>query len=111
MCSGSPYPHGGWEFSLLTPIGLGWKVRINMSTLLQLLLSLVSSELIISGKGTNEVVEDHRGKKKTVPDSAYRQNYTYKAFLDEEQTDSYADGNVERIDDHGMLLEMAFDET
>ena len=75
-------------------------------------------QLIISGKGTNEVVEDHRGKQKpsilpTVPDSACRQNYTYEVLLDEEQAgDSYADGtNVERIDDHGMLLEMAFDET
>ena len=83
------------------------------------LCSILSEEsLIISGKGTNEVVKDHRGKQKpsilpTVPDSACRQNYTYEVLLDEEQaSDSYADGtNVERIDDHGMLAEMAFDET
>ena len=77
--------------------------------------------LIISGKGTNEVVEDHRGKGKssilpTVPDSACRQIYTYKAIVDDEDevdASRYDDVNDDavRIIDQGMLLEMAFDDT
>ena len=74
--------------------------------------------LIISGKGTNEVVEEDRGKEKslilpTVPDSACRQNYTYEAILGDEEVYRCDDVNddVVQVIDQGMLLEMAFDET
>ena len=76
--------------------------------------------LILSGKGTNEVVEEYRGSKKplilenlpTVPDSECRKGYTYD--YDDDNSDSTGsvlmggDG-VNATTDSGVMVELAFD--
>ena len=74
--------------------------------------------LIVSGKGTNEVVEDYRGLKKpliiedlpTVSDSECKKGYVYhEAIKLIDDLDADSDGKYE-VDD-AMYTEMAFDET
>ena len=72
--------------------------------------------LIISGKGTNEVVESHRGLKKpliiaelpTVPDAEAKKGYTYDYDSCDYNSD---DSDVDDIDlgESATTLEMAFD--
>ena len=76
-------------------------------------------KLIVSGKGTNEVVEDYRGKEKplelpTVPDSECEKGFTYEADLGVEDDASTGDDEEDLariVGDDRILLEMAFDGT
>ena len=88
--------------------------------------------LIVSGKGTNEVVEDCRGSLNiclltqdlpTVPDSECEKGYTYQSNLDVDNSDSESESEGETLEemlgglggidnaDERVMLELAFDET
>ena len=76
-------------------------------------------QLIVSGKGTNEVVEDYRGFNKpiitenlpTVPDSECTKGYEYHDAIDviDDEEGEVLDEDEEA--DDGVYMEMAFDDT
>lgn len=95
--------------SILTRVWNRWKLTLH---------------LIVSGKGTNEVVEGYRGLKKplvvddlpTVPESECEKGYVYDNALDiedseEEYVDSDGETNNEGSVNNEMFMELQFDKT
>ena len=75
--------------------------------------------LIVSGKGTNEIVEDYSGSKKllvvedlpTLTDLECAKGYLYHDAIDlVDNADVGSDGGEDEVDD-ALYMEMVFDET